>query len=73
MLRVSIFIHNLNIIDNDLFNYWVSVKDIEIITKAKDLLEKEIKDGLLTEQKYYAELELLGYLTDYYKYNLDKL
>jgi hypothetical protein len=51
-----------HIIGNDLFNHWASVKDIKAITKAKDLLEKEIKDGLLIDAKHYAELELLNYL-----------
>lgn len=44
-----------------LFNHWSSVTDETIIKKAIELLEHELKSGLLVGIKYEAELKFLKY------------
>ena len=51
-------------IGDNLYAFWTSQTDIEKILKAKSLLELEIRQGLLSECKYKAELKLLEYLTN---------
>ena len=54
-----------HIIGSDLFNHWTTVKNIEIVKNARNLLASEIESGLLTDIKHITELELLNYLTEY--------
>lgn len=44
-----------------LFNHWASVTDKTLIKKAIELLEHELKSGLLVGTKYEAELKFLKY------------
>ncbi len=42
-----------------IFNHWASVRDIEIIARAEEILSSEIENKILVGVKYHAELYLL--------------
>ena len=47
-----------------IFEYWTNCKDIAAMIRAKELLKKELSNGLLKGYKYETELQLLQYLTN---------
>ena len=48
---------------SEIFDYWTSCRDIAVANKAKELLKKEISEGLRSGISYHAELQLLQLLT----------
>lgn len=46
-----------------IYEHWASCKDIAVANKAKELLKKELSEGLLSGARYQAELQLLQLLT----------
>lgn len=47
-----------------IYDYWTSCKDIAAANKAKELLKRELSEGLLSGARYQAELQLLQLLTE---------
>ena len=45
-----------------IFNHWASVRDIEIIARAEEILSREIENKILVGVQYHAELYLLKHL-----------
>lgn len=45
-----------------IFNHWASVRDIEIIARAEQILSREIENKILVGVQYHAELYLLRHL-----------
>ena len=46
-----------------IYDYWANCTDIAAANKAKELLKKELSEGLLSGARYQAELQLLQLLT----------
>ena len=49
---------------NYIFEFWTNCRDIDAMIIAKELLKKELSQGLLNGYKYEIELQLLQYLTN---------
>lgn len=47
-----------------IYDYWASCKDITLANNAKELLKKELSEGLLSGVRYQSELQLLQLLTE---------
>lgn len=47
-----------------IYDYWTSCKDIAAANKAKEVLKRELSEGLLSGISYQAELQLLQLLTE---------
>jgi len=46
-----------------IYDYWANCRDIAAANKAKELLKRELSEGLLSGARYQAELQLLQLLT----------
>ena len=47
-----------------IYEYWTNCTDIAIMIKAKEQLQSEMSQGLLSGYRYETELQLLQYLTN---------
>lgn len=50
------------ILGDNIYSYWISIKDINILKQAEKTLKSELQKGILSEYKHKVELHFIQYL-----------